>query len=141
MWTDDLTLTHRFWWDDEAAICNGDSGGGVFAEGTSTLLAIATEGDADCAEWGAGIRIDRVASFLEDPTADGWAGLPDEDVEDVEDGASDTTPGGGAPGLALPEGSSAGPPAISGCDDGWSGSGWALLPLLLPFSLRPRRQG
>ncbi len=141
---DDLTVTHLMWWDDEAALCHGDSGGAVFAAGTSTLLAIATEGDPGCVTWGAGLRTDVFARFLADPFGPlEWDGLPGSGEDDI---GPDEDPSGTGSGIDwdLPESGSAAPTGgwEAGCGDtseaahAWAGLG---LPLLLAPAARRRR--
>lgn len=92
------------WFDDDAGICSGDSGGAVFAGGE--LVGIAVEGDPACAEWGAAVRLSEAADWL-----DGAAGDDDDD-------------------LTVPPPDSTPPPDGAGCADCGSG-GYALLPLLI----------
>lgn len=56
------------WFSETSGLCYGDSGGGVFLNGE--LVAVATEGDADCATRGAGVRTDVFADFVTEPAGD-----------------------------------------------------------------------
>ncbi len=105
---DEVTDWQLKWFDTEAGICSGDSGGAVFLDGE--LVGIAVEGDPGCAEWGAAVRLSEASDWL-----DGSSGDDDDLPVDPPDG----TP--------LPTG--------DGCADCDSG-GYALLPLLLLWRRR-----
>lgn len=116
---DEVTGLQIKWFGDDANLCDGDSGGGAFRGGE--LLGLLVEGDAFCQDWGAGLRLDAVAGWLDgEPTGD------DDDA-----------------GIDLPDDDDDAPPsqACQGCSTGGGYSmGWGLLTLLIARRRRPSNQ-
>ncbi len=92
------------WFSEDAGLCYGDSGGAVYLDGPGgwELAAVATEGDAQCATRGAGVRTDAFADWLANP---GTTSGDDDDVawpDDDDDDAGPPTQGCPAQAAWLP---------------------------------------
>ncbi len=97
---DEVTDLQIKWFGDEGNLCDGDSGGAAF-DG-DVLLGLLVEGDANCAEWGAALRLDAHAGWLdgsEPGDDDDSFALPDDDDDVAPAQCSGCSTGGGYPGL------------------------------------------
>ena len=81
----DAVSLRRF--SEGAGLCYGDSGAAVYLDGPAglELVAVGTEGDAECSARGAGVRTDAFATFLNDPTGGDDDDGGDDDFGDDDD--------------------------------------------------------
>jgi len=105
---DEIDTVSVRWFNEDAGLCDGDSGGAVFLDGPGgwELAAVGTEGDPECASRGAGVRTDAFAAFLADPgdagDDDDVAWPNDDDDDDVPPAQACGTNAALVPLLALP---------------------------------------
>lgn len=60
---DEVTARQLKWYDDDGNLCEGDSGGAAFLDGE--LVGVLVEGDTFCLDWGAALRVDSVAAWMD----------------------------------------------------------------------------